>query len=170
MAQLLIKTIYVSSIGAREPKSDVTSIYLSITYSSYKIPSSRSDGILQRVTLFKNHCHFRKPFKDLRTDLLIGVYFRYEWKGKLEEDNELLMIFKTKSEHLDALKTAVMKNHPYEVPEFIALPVNQLTPKTHLQFNHIQIEYGNESYLQWINTQLKRNTSKDVDISDEKQR
>ncbi|EJD74504.1 hypothetical protein LOAG_18185 [Loa loa] len=62
----------------------------------------------------------------------------YEWENKLEEDKESLLIMKTKSSVLDALKAKVLSMHPYKVPEFIALP----------------IESGSESYLQWIDKQV----------------
>ncbi|KAM3728203.1 Protein CutA [Dirofilaria immitis] len=62
----------------------------------------------------------------------------YEWEDKLQEDRESLLIMKTKSTALNALKTKVLSMHPYKVPEFIASP----------------IENGNESYLQWIDKQV----------------
>ncbi|KAL3990691.1 CutA1 divalent ion tolerance family protein [Acanthocheilonema viteae] len=62
----------------------------------------------------------------------------YEWEDKLEEDKETLLVIKTKSAALDALKTKVLSMHPYKVPEFIALP----------------IESGSETYLQWIDKQV----------------
>jgi len=49
--------------------------------------------------------------------------FRYQWEGKIQEDNELLLIMKTKSDHLELLKQHVIANHPYDVPEFISMPV-----------------------------------------------
>uniref|UniRef100_A0A0R3RJ81 Divalent-cation tolerance protein CutA n=1 Tax=Elaeophora elaphi TaxID=1147741 RepID=A0A0R3RJ81_9BILA len=48
----------------------------------------------------------------------------YEWENKLEEDRETLLIIKTKSAALDALKSKVLSMHPYKIAEFIALPVN----------------------------------------------
>ncbi|VDN07909.1 unnamed protein product [Thelazia callipaeda] len=48
----------------------------------------------------------------------------YEWENKLQEDTESLLIIKTKSAVLNALKTKVLSIHPYKVPEFIALPVS----------------------------------------------
>ncbi|VDP12761.1 unnamed protein product [Onchocerca flexuosa] len=48
----------------------------------------------------------------------------YEWENELQEDKESLLIMKTKSAALDALKTKVLSMHPYKVPEFIASPVS----------------------------------------------
>jgi periplasmic divalent cation tolerance protein len=62
----------------------------------------------------------------------------YEWEGKLEEEDEVLLIIKAKNDHIDLLKKAVLANHPYDVPEFISLP----------------IEKGSEAYLKWMNDQI----------------
>ncbi|KAL4675502.1 protein CutA isoform X1 [Macaca nemestrina] len=58
----------------------------------------------------------------------------YEWKGKIEEDSEVLMMIKTQSSLVPALTDFVRSVHPYEVAEVIALPVEQ----------------GNFPYLQWV--------------------
>ncbi|XP_019312323.1 protein CutA isoform X2 [Panthera pardus] len=58
----------------------------------------------------------------------------YEWKGELEEDNEVLMMIKTRSSLVPALTDYVRSVHPYEVAEVIALPVEQ----------------GNSPYLHWV--------------------
>ncbi|KAB0358998.1 hypothetical protein FD754_003154 [Muntiacus muntjak] len=58
----------------------------------------------------------------------------YEWKGKIEEDSEVLMMIKTQSSLVPALTDFVRSVHPYEVAEVIALPVEQ----------------GNSPYLQWV--------------------
>ncbi|KAE9549005.1 hypothetical protein FO519_007778 [Halicephalobus sp. NKZ332] len=71
-------------------------------------------------------------------NIVPGIKSVYQWKGKVEEDNELLLIVKTKTTELERLRDHVIKNHPYEVPEFISLP----------------IESGSEPYLKWINEQV----------------
>uniref|UniRef100_F6TVZ7 Protein CutA n=1 Tax=Equus caballus TaxID=9796 RepID=F6TVZ7_HORSE len=58
----------------------------------------------------------------------------YEWKGKIEEDSEVLMMIKTQSSLVPALTDFVRSVHPYEVAEVIALPVEQ----------------GNIPYLNWV--------------------
>nr|XP_023395944.1 protein CutA isoform X2 [Loxodonta africana] len=58
----------------------------------------------------------------------------YEWKGKIEEDSEVLMMIKTQSSLVPALTDFVRSVHPYEVAEVIALPVEQ----------------GNSPYLHWV--------------------
>ncbi|GAB1869050.1 Protein CutA-like protein [Camponotus japonicus] len=58
----------------------------------------------------------------------------YEWEGKIQEDPELLLMIKTRTEKIDALTKYVKDNHPYTVCEVISLP----------------IQNGNDDYLKWI--------------------
>uniref|UniRef100_A0A6I8Q688 CutA divalent cation tolerance homolog n=1 Tax=Xenopus tropicalis TaxID=8364 RepID=A0A6I8Q688_XENTR len=55
----------------------------------------------------------------------------YEWKGKLEEDNEVLLVFCITNHLFCCLYRSV---HPYEVCEVISLPIEQ----------------GNPPYLKWV--------------------
>ena len=54
---------------------------------------------------------------------LASVKSTYYWEGKLCEDEEILLIIKTRTSRFDALETWVRKNHSYDVPEVIALPI-----------------------------------------------
>ena len=54
---------------------------------------------------------------------LPAVKSTYYWEGKLCEDEEILLIIKTRSSKFAALETWVRKNHSYDVPEVIALPI-----------------------------------------------
>lgn len=47
----------------------------------------------------------------------------YEWKEEICEETELLLIIKTQQARLKELKAALEDLHPYDVPEFIALPI-----------------------------------------------
>ena len=58
----------------------------------------------------------------------------YWWQGKIENANELLLIVKTRAVLLEELIALVKQNHPYSVPEIIALPIIG----------------GNKDYLKWI--------------------
>ena len=54
---------------------------------------------------------------------LPSIKSTYYWEGKLCEDEEILLIIKSRSSKFDALETWVRKNHSYDVPEVIALPI-----------------------------------------------
>lgn len=67
-------------------------------------------------------------------NLLPKIESHYWWQGQLESSAEVLILFKTTREKLGELEQLVVKNHPYETPEFIA----------------VKIEHGAEKYLAWI--------------------
>ena len=67
---------------------------------------------------------------------LTSIYF---WEGKMQEDDEHLLLIKTRSEKFHALQKRIEQIHPYQVPEILALPVVQ----------------GNESYLNWVNENVQ---------------
>ena len=58
----------------------------------------------------------------------------YRWHGEICEDGERQVLIKTTAARLSALEARVRALHPYEVPEFLALPV----------------EAGNDAYLNWV--------------------
>ena len=57
-----------------------------------------------------------------------GIQSTYYWEGKIQVDEEFLLIVKTRKDRYDALETWVKINHSYEVPEIIALPIEQGLP------------------------------------------
>ena len=63
-----------------------------------------------------------------------GVKSIYRWKGGIEEDDEQLLVIKTKEAALARLIEVVKSNHPYDEPECIALPIMG----------------GSASYLRWL--------------------
>ncbi len=64
----------------------------------------------------------------------IPVHSTYRWQGAVEEEAEVLLLIKTVRTHQEALREALLKTHPYEVPEFLVLPISA----------------GSEKYLQWL--------------------
>ncbi len=47
----------------------------------------------------------------------------YEWEGKINEDEEVLLFIKTSSASKERTIEFIKKDHPYDVPEIIVLPV-----------------------------------------------
>lgn len=47
----------------------------------------------------------------------------YRWEGRVHEDPEQLLIVKTVDARVDELREQLFALHPYEVPEFVVLPV-----------------------------------------------
>jgi periplasmic divalent cation tolerance protein len=56
------------------------------------------------------------------------VQSTYYWEDKIHVDEEFLLIVKTRQDKYEALETWVKNNHSYEVPEIIALPIEQGLP------------------------------------------
>lgn len=56
-------------------------------------------------------------------NLLTGVRSLYRWRGAIQDDVEVLILFKTTVRAYQALAELVSRNHPYEVPELIAFPL-----------------------------------------------
>jgi len=47
----------------------------------------------------------------------------YNWKGKLMEEREFLLIIKTTETRYKKLETAIKGSHPHSLPEIIRVPV-----------------------------------------------
>ena len=58
----------------------------------------------------------------------------YEWEGALTVDHEQQVLMKTTRARVGELWDALRMRHPYQVPEFLVLPVAD----------------GNPAYLKWI--------------------
>jgi periplasmic divalent cation tolerance protein len=59
-------------------------------------------------------------------NIVEGINSIYRWQEKVEEDGEQLLIMKTVDELVGELKEAVFARHPYEVPEFVVLPIDRI--------------------------------------------
>lgn len=67
-------------------------------------------------------------------NIIQNVISIYQWKGKIEEDSEYILLIKTTEEKSDLLIQKIQEIHSYETPEIIAF----------------KIEKGSEKYLNWI--------------------
>lgn len=63
----------------------------------------------------------------------------YRWEGREEEAREIPVLIKSTRERYPELERAIRELHPYELPEIIALPVDQ----------------GFENYLGWVMDECK---------------
>ena len=48
----------------------------------------------------------------------------YRWQGKVEDDREQLLIIKSSTERVEALREELFRLHPYAVPEFVVLKMD----------------------------------------------
>lgn len=67
-------------------------------------------------------------------NIVPGMTSLFWWEEKIDQQAEALLIIKTVAAKLMALIDSVQKEHPYEVPEIVVLP----------------IVGGADSYLRWL--------------------
>lgn len=58
----------------------------------------------------------------------------YRWQGAIQRDDEVLLLVKTTSERIDAVRGAVVELHSYDVPAFTV----------------IALADGSPDYLAWV--------------------
>jgi periplasmic divalent cation tolerance protein len=62
-------------------------------------------------------------------NILPGIQSAYQWKGKVEISNEVLLLIKSHRNRYTAIQTRIRQLHPYELPEIIAVPISQGLPE-----------------------------------------
>lgn len=62
-------------------------------------------------------------------NIVPGIRSIYRWKGETCDEQEVLIILKTRSLLFPALQSRVKQLHSYEVPEIIAFPLAQGLPE-----------------------------------------
>jgi periplasmic divalent cation tolerance protein len=65
---------------------------------------------------------------------MLPVESTYVWQGKICDDNEIILFIKSKAGLFDKIAAVIKKNHSYEVPEIIQIPITAGLP----------------GYLKWI--------------------
>lgn len=62
----------------------------------------------------------------------------YFWKDEVQADSEHLLLIKTLEDKFEALEKFIRENHPYEVPEIVAVSAEKVS----------------EGYLNWMKEYL----------------
>jgi len=63
----------------------------------------------------------------------------YRWQGEIQHDEEHPLLIKTAQDRYAELEAAIRANHPYELPEIIAVSIVQGLP----------------AYLQWVESETR---------------
>ena len=58
-------------------------------------------------------------------NLLPGITSVYRWQGRIERTEEVLLVAKTAAANYPRLQARLRALHPYELPEVLAIPVEQ---------------------------------------------
>lgn len=61
--------------------------------------------------------------------ILPAIESIYRWKGDVQKETEHLLLIKTTADRWEDLSAFIHSNHPYEVPELIAVDVLKIAPK-----------------------------------------
>ena len=67
-------------------------------------------------------------------NIVPAVRSMYVWKGAVRADDEVLMVIKATAAQFNGLREALVAQHPYELPEVVA----------------VGIEDGHRPYLDWL--------------------
>ncbi len=67
-------------------------------------------------------------------NIIPGLLSIYPWQGKIETDHEALLLIKSGRKCFPALENFIKTHHPYELPEIVAVPIEQ----------------GSKQYLDWV--------------------
>lgn len=67
-------------------------------------------------------------------NLIRGVDSYFWWKGKIDQACEDLLLIKTKKKSFSKLERVIKENHPYSVPEILAVEADKI----------------NKEYLGWL--------------------
>ena len=73
-------------------------------------------------------------------NLVPDIESHYWWKGKIESGTEVLLVLKARKSHLAALEKLILKEHPYDTPEFLVIPLSS----------------GTCRYLEWLAACMRR--------------
>lgn len=74
-------------------------------------------------------------------NLVPGIESVYRWNDAIQRDSESLLIIKTDVGMYPALQEAIVRLHPYELPEVVAISPSDGLP----------------AYLNWVTTSLETN-------------
>jgi periplasmic divalent cation tolerance protein len=64
----------------------------------------------------------------------------YRWKGIIEHETERQLVIKTTRARIAAIETRLRALHPYELPEFLVVPVDA----------------ASDAYLEWVSSETQQ--------------
>jgi periplasmic divalent cation tolerance protein len=105
------------------------------------VESTEQDGFLLVLTTCPNQetaeqiaLEVISNYSAACVNILPGLLSLYRWQGKIEKDQEHLLIIKTHKVKYPVVAKRIREIHPYQVPEIIAISINQ----------------GSSEYLAWL--------------------
>lgn len=102
-----------------------------------------------KYSMIMTTCPSKESAKELAKGLLnkklaaciqsLDIKSSYFWQGNINEDNEVLLLIKTKKQLYKEVEEFIRNNHSYEIPEVIEVPIKN----------------GFSGYLNWIDKVTK---------------
>ena len=71
-------------------------------------------------------------------NVIPGIRSMYQWKGKLVQEKEAMLVMKTTRLRYRKLEQKIKQLHPYELPEVIAIP----------------LICGSSQYIEWVTREV----------------
>jgi periplasmic divalent cation tolerance protein len=72
-------------------------------------------------------------------NIIPGVRSIYRWEGKVCDDPEVLVLFKTLAAKVPLVSERIQALHPYDNPEVVA----------------VSVEGGSQAYLDWVGASVR---------------
>jgi len=69
-----------------------------------------------------------------------GVSSYYRWQGKVQREQEFMLILKTSTDRVQELMEILRSQHPYEVPEIVSFRAEEV----------------DEPYLNWVRVETQK--------------
>jgi periplasmic divalent cation tolerance protein len=79
-------------------------------------------------------------------NILPGLKSVYPWEGRIETAEEHLLLIKTATSGFERVEAFLKEQHPYELPEIIAVPMAR----------------GSTDYLEWVGAWLRSRSSQSI--------
>lgn len=70
-------------------------------------------------------------------NIIPSITSLYEWEGKFNQNEESIILMKSKEHHFEEIENEIKKVHKYEIPEILCIPIIK----------------GNKDYLNWLDKQ-----------------
>jgi len=121
MASTMFRAMRAGSLGPPEPMSDSEYVLVLST-----LPTDADAGAFAQALVEHRLAAC--------VNLLPPMESVFRWEGRIDRDTERQIVIKTSRDRVPALWERVRGLHPYEVPEFIVLPIVD----------------GNAAYLKWL--------------------
>ncbi len=78
--------------------------------------------------------------------MIPGIVSVYRWQGKVRRDDEVQLVIKSDAGRFDAIETLLRENHPYELPEIVA----------------VRVDRGSRQYLNWIASEVSTSAREEI--------